>query len=294
MSDSTALTTGEFSRRSGLSAKALRLYDDSGLLRPAFVDGGTGYRYYLPAQLERARLVALLRRVGMPLTDVAHLLAKASPDAEQRLRGWWAAREAEVVERRAVVEYLVHLLSAPEGAGSPHEPLGVLGPADGAAGAGTGFPVQVRTDPPLKLAVITSHVDQHELLGAINFSVIGLRRHVERSGATPGDEFHVLYRGIVSPDDDGQVEVCLPFSGTVEPTEEIGTRVEPSRELAFAPVTAEQCRYPRILRAYDAVGWWVQQHGTPVGSAREIYPTVRPGHAEDAACLVAQPFRRTR
>jgi DNA-binding transcriptional MerR regulator len=33
------MTTGEFSRRSQLSIKALRLYDRLGLLRPAAVDG---------------------------------------------------------------------------------------------------------------------------------------------------------------------------------------------------------------------------------------------------------------
>jgi len=38
------MTTGEFSRRSQLSIKALRLYDRQGLLRPAVVDERNGYR----------------------------------------------------------------------------------------------------------------------------------------------------------------------------------------------------------------------------------------------------------
>ncbi len=61
------LTIGAFARASRLSPKALRLYDELDLLRPARVDPDTGYRYYAPAQLERARLVAWLRRLGMPL-----------------------------------------------------------------------------------------------------------------------------------------------------------------------------------------------------------------------------------
>ncbi|WP_308211476.1 MerR family transcriptional regulator [Actinomadura rupiterrae] len=52
---------------SRLSPKVLRLYDEFGLLTPARVDPGTGYWLYDPAQLERARLVAWLRRLGMPL-----------------------------------------------------------------------------------------------------------------------------------------------------------------------------------------------------------------------------------
>ena len=47
--------------------KALRLYDSLGLLTPAHVDEVSGYRFYRPDQLERARLVAWLRRLGMPL-----------------------------------------------------------------------------------------------------------------------------------------------------------------------------------------------------------------------------------
>ena len=42
------LTIGEFARESRLSPKALRLYDQLGLLRPCRVDEWTGYRYYAP------------------------------------------------------------------------------------------------------------------------------------------------------------------------------------------------------------------------------------------------------
>lgn len=64
------LTIGEFARAARLSPKALRLYDELGLLRPFRVDEWTGYRYYAPSQLERARLVAWLRRLGMPLAQI--------------------------------------------------------------------------------------------------------------------------------------------------------------------------------------------------------------------------------
>lgn len=44
------LAIGEFSARSGLSAKVLRSYAAAGLLVPAAVDPWTGYRYYALAQ----------------------------------------------------------------------------------------------------------------------------------------------------------------------------------------------------------------------------------------------------
>jgi DNA-binding transcriptional MerR regulator len=62
-------------RESGLSVSALRFYDAAGVLIPASVDPGTGYRYYAPDQVVVARLVASLRRVGMPLAGIREVLA---------------------------------------------------------------------------------------------------------------------------------------------------------------------------------------------------------------------------
>ena len=57
------MSIGEFARRSRLSPKGLRLYDELGLLAPARVDNSSGYRFYDGGQLERARLVAALRQL---------------------------------------------------------------------------------------------------------------------------------------------------------------------------------------------------------------------------------------
>ena len=51
------MSSGEFAHASGLSRKALRLYDELGLLTPVRVDPRSGYRFYAPAQLERERLL---------------------------------------------------------------------------------------------------------------------------------------------------------------------------------------------------------------------------------------------
>ena len=73
---------GEFARLSRLSPKALRLYDELGLLVPAEVDAETGYRWYADTQLERARLVASLRRIRVPLARIRDMLALDPATAE--------------------------------------------------------------------------------------------------------------------------------------------------------------------------------------------------------------------
>jgi len=60
------ISIGEFARRSRLSVKALRLYDELGVLTPARIDGNSGYRYYDVTQLDDARLVAMLRQLEFP------------------------------------------------------------------------------------------------------------------------------------------------------------------------------------------------------------------------------------
>ena len=51
------LTIGAFARASRLSPKALRIYDELGLLRPARVDEASGYRFYEPAQVPVAQVI---------------------------------------------------------------------------------------------------------------------------------------------------------------------------------------------------------------------------------------------
>ncbi|MFI6316589.1 MerR family transcriptional regulator [Nonomuraea sp. NPDC050556] len=69
------ITVGQLARRVGLTAKALRHYDRVGLLSPAAVDPGTGYRLYSAEQVAPARLVRLLRSVDVPLEQVRACLA---------------------------------------------------------------------------------------------------------------------------------------------------------------------------------------------------------------------------
>ena len=63
----TGIGPTDFSAATGLSPKALRLYEERGLLRPAFVDPVTGYRRYAASQLDVAARIALLRRAGIGL-----------------------------------------------------------------------------------------------------------------------------------------------------------------------------------------------------------------------------------
>ncbi|MFD4207541.1 MerR family transcriptional regulator [Micromonospora tulbaghiae] len=80
--ESELRSIGELARASGLTVSALRFYDRSGVLAPARVDPVTGYRWYTEEQVGPARLVAGLRRVGMPLAGIAEALRHRHRPAE--------------------------------------------------------------------------------------------------------------------------------------------------------------------------------------------------------------------
>ena len=65
---------GQMARDCGLTVSALRFYDSAGVLVPARVDPHSNYRWYADDQVPTARLVARLRRVGMPLADICRVL----------------------------------------------------------------------------------------------------------------------------------------------------------------------------------------------------------------------------
>jgi PPM family protein phosphatase len=105
------LTIGEFARASRLSAKALRLYDELGLLPPARVDPLSGYRFYRPDQLERARLVAWLRRLGMPLARIQVVCDLPAAAAADEVATFWAQAEADLASRRDLAAFLISHLT---------------------------------------------------------------------------------------------------------------------------------------------------------------------------------------
>ena len=248
--DGPAMTITEFGRRCGLSHKALRLYDLSGLLSPA---ERRGYRSYHPSQLDRARRIGLLRQSDMPLAIVAEVLAGSDEEAAHRLEQWWSGEERAMAARRGVYGYLRTRLVH-----------GVDGDA--------AYLVSVRTTSAVKVATVTRVVDQSGLTDAMVDGEREIRAYLEAAGGRAGAERWVVYHGFVTPDSEGAVEVCVPYAGTVDPSGDIVTRIEPAQTQAFCTVTRDDCWYPQILTAFETVRDWVARGGhTVAGPPREVY-----------------------
>ena len=102
---------GRFSRVCRLSIKALRRYDDAGLLVPAWVDPSSGYRYYTYAQATQAEVIRVLRSLEMPLDEIREVLGAADADVGAEVLDRHRARlEAQLDRQTRMLTFLRRLI----------------------------------------------------------------------------------------------------------------------------------------------------------------------------------------
>src|SRR6266852_5232646 len=88
---------GEFARLTQVTVKALRYYDEVGLLRPAAVDELTGYRFYSLDQVPRLNRILALKELGLSLDQIALLLQE--PVSLSQLQAMQQDKHAELEAR---------------------------------------------------------------------------------------------------------------------------------------------------------------------------------------------------
>ncbi len=288
--DEELLTIGAFAARSRLSAKALRLYDRLGLLAPAYVDGTTGYRYYRAGQTERARLVALLRRLDMPLAGIAEVVEAADgrhgDTAAGLLAAYWADVEERFAGQRSLAAYLRGQLS-----GRSSE-------------MGESFAVETVEVPAQVVITETRHSLADELPAWIGASLGRLEAAAGECGGVAGVPF-VVYHAEVSMESDGPAEACVPVADEAAAlawaerhgrTWQTRVRVEPARTLAYTRIRKAQVANPQIMAAFEAVERWIAgRDGLSYdGPCREVYfADWDAAGPEDPVCDVAFPVRRS-
>ncbi|WP_405536856.1 MerR family transcriptional regulator [Streptomyces sp. NBC_00075] len=286
--DDELLTIGAFAARARLSAKALRLYDRLGLLAPAHVDEANGYRYYRAAQIERARLVALLRQLDMPLALIGELVELAErdgPAASGRLAAYWADVEARHASRRTLSDYLRGRLS-----GRSSEMAELYGK----------FVVETVDVPERVVLTETRHTLADELPAWIGASLGRLEAGAREFGGVTAAPF-VVYHSEVSMESDGPAEACVPVAdetaarawaeahGRARGT---AVRVEPARRLAYTRISKAQVAHPQIIAAFEAVERWMSREGIEAtGLCREVYfADWEAAGPDDAVCDIAFPI----
>jgi DNA-binding transcriptional MerR regulator len=211
------ISIGEFAQLSRLSPKALRLYDELGVLVPSRVDQASGYRYYDTAQLEAARLVVLLRQLQLPLAAIKELLACDPADAATRIADYWRGAEAAHDARRALADYVVNRLRGKRS---------VM------------YEVSLREIPERSLLCLKRNVDEQGIWAfGKEFMGILRKRTFPTMEGREGAAFCIWW-GLLTEDSDAPIEWCRPVPAAqaeslASQNPELSLRIEPAHQEAF-------------------------------------------------------------
>jgi DNA-binding transcriptional MerR regulator len=270
------MTIGVFAQRTRLSAKALRLYDRLGLVRPARTDPVTGYRFYRPDQVETAQLVGLLRRLGMPLPVIADTLAKRPDEAAAAISSYWADVESVTADRRVAVRYIQARLKGADM---------------------TSYQIRTRRLPARVVASITRHLHSAETPAFFDDAFTRLRAAGPGLAGIDGCPFLIFY-GEVSDDSDGPLELCRAVAdghddAAAESVAGVELRAEPAHDEVFVRLAQQEVGWPTILPVADAIEAWIREESRePAGPMRQVFIADRRTAAPDTpVCDLSVPLR---
>jgi DNA-binding transcriptional MerR regulator len=255
------LSIGDFAQITHLSVKMLRRYHQAGLLEPAEVDPSSGYRYYSTAQIPTAQVIHRFRELGMPVREIADVLATTHPGGRTALIAAHLDRlEHQLNETRAAVASLRRLLRPGQ---APIE-------------------VEHRSAPAVRAAAISGTVERGEVLEWYSAAMAEIDRFLDAADVAPTGPRGGLYQNELFTQEHGAVTVYVPADG---PEPVVGAaRVQitqiPAAELAM---TVHRGPHHDIDVTYGELGRYVAEHELVVaGAVREIY-LVGPRDTDDPA-----------
>lgn len=92
------MSIGKVSKLKNVSIKSLRYYDQIGILKPAFVNTETNYRYYTEEQLYLLDAITVCIKLGIPLKDLNNYVENGSINLQKLLYDGKILAEQKIME----------------------------------------------------------------------------------------------------------------------------------------------------------------------------------------------------
>ena len=246
---------GDFSRLSMVSVKALRYYDERGLLRPARVDEETGYRYYSASQLMRLNRILALKDMGLSLEQVALLLdQEPSPD---QIRGMLRLKQIELhqqlIEGQARLIRIEAWLHAFE--------QEVTMPA---------YDVILKKVEPIRVAQSRGTAPDMEQIGPTLDRLFDQTfTYISQHGASVTGPAVTVYYDPEFRERDVNVGACMPIGGPLSDGEQVKVVELPAFETVASVI--HHGSFSTISQAYNAILKWIEANGYHItGPTREL------------------------
>lgn len=236
---------GRFGRVCRLSVKALRHYDELGLLKPAWVDPDSGYRYYHLSQTRDAVAVRAMRSLDMPLDEIAAILAE-----EDRERG--------VDRLRRHGERLRELIAGHQRSLALLERY-IRGEEDVVP-----YEVKLQEVTPQPIAMVRYQVAPADISSVFGPALGRVFAHIGRAGGIPAGPPLAVYHSFEEERVD--LEIGIPVVAAIqEETAPDDAATPPVRnsELpgGMVATTLHTGPYDGLETAWAAIMGWVQEHG---------------------------------
>lgn len=259
------LKIGDFSKLGLVTVKALRYYDERGLLKPVRVDELTGYRYYSASQLTRLNRILAMKDIGLDLQQIAYLMDK-DPTPDQIL-GMLRLKQVELHQqveegqaRLARLEAWLHTFE--QEAKMP------------------AYDILLKSVAPLRVAQTCFIAPGWEQVSPTLTRVfVQIQEHVRQQGVTwliPGI---TLFHDNEHHERDISVSACLTFEGSVDDSEQVKVTELPGVEMMASVI--HHGSFCTLHLAYNALLTWIANNGYQVnGPNRELNHVYKPGGDE--------------
>jgi DNA-binding transcriptional MerR regulator len=253
---SDQMTISRFSLMTRLSQKALRLYDQKGLLVPTIKDFVTGYRYYSIKQIEQGLTIKYLASLGFTLAEIASIFKAASSNQSNIVHNLFNEKLSEVKTEIQRLQRIEALLNGTTGLDSlfPHttEPIVKEIPKIRVISKRT-FGTYAGTIPQLI----------NTLMGQIT------RKENRNNFVTVTGPIMFISRDDEYKEENADIEIAIPVTGRIIVDEGIEIKVLEGGRFVSTIYTGS---YAGIGEGHDCVSHYCIKHGfVDQGPTREIY-----------------------
>jgi DNA-binding transcriptional MerR regulator len=252
------LRIGDFAKLSQVTVKALRFYEEIGLLKPTFVDPTTAYRYYSPHLLSHLRQILAFKELGFSLAETSSLLqADLSDDALRRIM---QRKRAELSQRIALAQVQLAQIDAW---------LQQLSAADEIAEP----TIVLKQTPSQLVASVRATIDEYEETDELFDE---LQHHLRRYGRT--GQRATIWHACAVRSDHIDCEALILLSERVPESRRVRVYELPA---GTAASVIHQGADEMIDQSYRAARRWIKAQGyTPAGPNREVYWPAAHGQAD--------------
>jgi effector-binding domain-containing protein len=238
---------GQFARASRLSIKSLRNYHESGLLPAAFVDPGSGYRYYRLEQLAEAIRIRSLRMVDLPLAQIKQIVDGA--DSESVLASHLATLLGYREDYDRKVRELTRLISQKE--------LTMTND------------VTIKFTAARTVAAYRTATTYQAVFEDIPSGFARVLTFLGKIDRGPVDAPFTIFHQFPEADAAGEISLCVPVGQAFESSSDVEALT-----VAGGPVSSIVHRgsYADMADSYATIAGWIHERGHRiVGPSREIY-----------------------